>query len=221
MKDCRKIRAVVFDLDGTLLNTLPDIGASANRALRRAGLPELPLETYRGLIGHGIRALFRLAVPEGTPDDVYEKALADYLADYPEHCTELTHAFPGIYEMLERLKGAGYRLAVLSNKTERTTLRIIGKFFPETGFELVWGNNGVRPLKPAPDAGEALCKELGLTPEEIMYVGDGDSDMEFASKVGFFGTGVTWGYRSRKQLAENGADALVDSAEEIARLLNA
>ena len=76
MKDCWKIRAVVFDLDGTLLNTLPDIGASANRALRRAGLPELPVENYRGLIGHGIRALFRLAVPEGTPDDVYEKALA-------------------------------------------------------------------------------------------------------------------------------------------------
>ena len=175
MKDCRKIRAVVFDLDGTLLNTLPDIGASANRALRRAGLPELPVENYRGLIGHGIRALFRLAVPEGTPDDVYEKALADYLADYPEHCTELTHVFPGIYEMLGRLKRAGYRLAVLSNKTERTTLRIIGKFFPETGFELVWGNNGVRSLKPAPDAGEALCKELGLMPEEIMYVGDGDT----------------------------------------------
>lgn len=126
MKDCRKIRAVVFDLDGTLLNTLPDIGASANRALRRAGLPELPVENYRGLIGHGIRALFRLAVPEGTPDDVYEKALADYLADYPEHCTELTHVFPGIYEMLGRLKRAGYRLAVLSNKTERTTLRIMG-----------------------------------------------------------------------------------------------
>ena len=209
MKDCRKIRAVVFDLDGTLLNTLPDIGASANRALRRAGLPELPVENYRGLIGHGIRALFRLAVPEGTPDDVYEKALADYLADYPEHCTELTHAFSGIYEMLGRLKRAGYRLAVLSNKTERTTLRIIGKFFPETGF------------KPAPDAGEALCKELGLMPEEIIYVGDGDSDMEFASNVGFFGTGVTWGYRSRKQLAENGEDALVDSAEEITRLLNA
>ena len=220
MKDCRKIRAVVFDLDGTRL-TLPDIGASANRALRRAGLPELPVENYRGLIGHGIRALFRLAVPKGTPDDVYEKALADYLADYPEYCTELTHVFPGIYEMLGRLKRAGYRLAVLSNKTERTTLRIIGKFFPETGFELVWGNNGVRPLKPAPDAGEALCRELGLMPEEIMYVGDGDSDMEFASKVRFFGTGVTWGYRSRKQLAENGADALVDSAEEITRLLNA
>ena len=221
MKACSNIRAVVFDLDGTLLDTVPDLGESANAALRRFGMPAMPARDYQPRIGHGIRNLMLQSVPEGTPEALFEQVLAFYLAYYPEHCTEHTQIYPGVAELLEKLQGAGYALAVLSNKTERTAQRIISHFFPQTPFRFVWGNNGVRPLKPAPDAGEALCRELGLMPEEIMYVGDGDSDMEFASKVGFFGTGVTWGYRSRKQLAENGADALMDSAEEITRLLNA
>lgn len=219
MKQIQGIRAVVFDLDGTLLDTLPDLGASADIALRRFGLPERPMEDYRARIGHGIRNLVRRSVPEGTDEALTEQVLAYYLAYYPEHCTEHTTVYPGIESLLEKLEKGGYVLAVLSNKTERTAQRIIAHFFPNTPFRLVWGNNNDRPLKPAPDAGEALCKELSLKPEEILYLGDGDSDMEFASKVGFYAAGASWGYRSREALLENGADAILEHAGALEALL--
>ena len=219
MKDLQKIRAVVFDLDGTLLDTLPDIGAGSNAALRHSGLPERSLADYRRLVGNGIRVLMRRAVPDDTPDDVYEKTLAFYLQYYPEHCTAHTKFFPGIEQMLRTLHGAGYMLGVLSNKTEKTAVRIMDHYFPKNLFRLVWGNNGQRPLKPDPSAGKLLCEELGVAPDELMYVGDGDTDMEFASKNGFFAAGVTWGYRDREVLAQYGADALIDDAAQLLKLL--
>lgn len=219
MKEHHRIRAVVFDLDGTLLNTLLDIGAGANTALHRSGLPEHTMAEYRRLVGHGIRNLFRLAVPENTPDAVYEEALAFYLGYYPEHCTDHTDYFPKIREMLKTLTDHALRLGVLSNKTEATSRKIISHFFPDVPFELVWGNNGTRPLKPQTDAGFALCQALSLQPDEIAYVGDGDTDMQFASAMGFYALGVTWGYRDREELIAAGADALADTAEQIPEFL--
>ena len=219
MKELQKIRAIVFDLDGTLLDTLPDIGAGSNAALRHSGLPERSLADYRRLVGNGIRVLMRRAVPDDTPDDVYEKTLAFYLQYYPAHCTVHTKFFPGIEQMLRTLHGAGYMLGVLSNKTEKTAVQIMDHYFPKSLFRLVWGNNGQRPLKPDPSAGKLLCEELGIAPDELMYVGDGDTDMEFASKNGFFAAGVTWGYRDREVLAQYGADALIDDAAQLLKLL--
>lgn len=219
MKDCSSIRAVVFDLDGTLLDTVPDLGESANAALRRFGMPERPIREYQPRIGHGIRNLMLQSVPEGTPDALFEQVLAFYLAYYPEHCTEHTQIYPGVTALLEKLAKAGYALAVLSNKTERTAQRIIAHFFPQTPFRFVWGNNGVRPLKPAPNAGNELCAALALCPEEILYLGDGDSDMEFASRMGFFAAGASWGYRSHEALTANGADAVLERATDIEALL--
>ena len=214
------VRAVVFDLDGTLLDTVPDLGASANVALRRFAMPERPLGDYRALIGHGIRNLVRQAVLEGTAEEQFEQVLAFYLAYYPEHCAEKTAVFPGVRELIKKLAESGYTLGVLSNKTEATTRRIIAHFFPDAPFRLVWGNNGARPLKPAPDAGRELCAALALAPEKILYLGDGDSDMEFASKMGFYAAGAAWGYRSREALAQNGADVILESAGELAELLS-
>lgn len=216
----RKIKAVVFDLDGTLLDTVKDIGAGANMALHHVGLPEHPIENYIQFVGHGIRTLFRQAVGDDVPEDTYEKAVAFYLSYYPEHCDEHSVMFPGIRELLDGILTSGRTVAVLSNKTEKTTLRIIDKYFPDVPFAFVWGNNGVRPLKPNTDAGYALCETLGLVPGQIAYVGDGDSDMEFASKMGFYAVGVTWGYRSREQLLAAGADVLVDNAQELAATLS-
>ena len=213
------IRAVVFDLDGTLLDTLPDLGRCANLALRRFAMPERTQEDYRALIGHGIRNLIYKAVPEQTPQERTEQVLAFYLACYPEHCTERTALFPGMRELVSRLAEKGYRLAVLSNKTQTTAQKIIAHYFPDAPFEPVWGSDGSRPLKPAPEAGEALCAALSLAPEQILYLGDGDSDMEFASKMGFYAAGAAWGYRSREALAASGADAIAESAEEVAALL--
>lgn len=212
----QSIKAVVFDLDGTLLDTLWDIAGAANCALRESGLPEHPAERYRAYVGHGIRELIRQALPEGT--DFAEQVLSSYLAYYPEHCTDLTVFFPGIEDMLRTL-GQRYTLGVLSNKTERTAKRIIAHYFPSDMFRLVWGNDGKRPLKPDPAAGPLLCKELGVKPEEILFFGDGDTDMEFANHAGFLPVACSWGYRSRAELEQAGARYIVDSAEQLTKML--
>ncbi len=213
-----RIRAVVCDLDGTLLDTLKDISAAANHGLREAGLPERTMDEYRAFVGHGIRELFRQSVPAGTGGETYEKAVASYLAWYPEHCTELTDPFPGVMELMDSLKER-YVLGVLSNKTERTARKIISHYFPGDTFRLVWGNDGNRPLKPDVAAGPLLCEAMGLRPEEILFFGDGDTDMEFASGAGFFPVACSWGYRSREKLNAAGAKVIVDTAEELAALL--
>ena len=144
-----------------------------------------------------------------------QKVLNFYLSYYPEHCAEHTRFFLGVEETIRTLHERGYLLAVLSNKTEATAKKIIDRYFPDAPFCVVWGNNGVRPLKPATDAGYLLLSELGCEPEEVFYVGDGDTDMEFASRMGFFAAGATWGYRPSEVLKRCGADALFSSMEEI------
>jgi len=211
----QKVKAVIFDLDGTLLDTLADIGTGANFALCQFGYPTYPIEAYRAKIGHGVKNLFRSALPEGAAEADVDKVNAVYQRYYPEHCCVHTSYFPGTLEILRALTAKGIRLAVISNKTEKTTLKIMTHYFPEFQWDFIWGNNGVRPLKPATEAGELACKTLGLAPEEIMYVGDGDSDMEFAAKMGFVAAGVTWGNRDAQQLRAAGADFLVDSFAEL------
>lgn len=211
----QKVKAAIFDLDGTLLDTVADIGTSANQALCRYGLPTYPMEEFKHLVGHGIRVLFHNAAPAGTPEETVQAALSDYLAYYPAHCTVHTQYFPGVKEFLNALTQAGIQVAVISNKTEATGQKIIAHYFPDVPWTFVWGNNGSRPLKPALDAGRLACEALGLQPEEILYVGDGDTDMEFASKMGFIAAGVTWGYRSSQQLLEAGADFLSGSFAEL------
>ncbi len=216
--ETQQIEAILFDLDGTLLDTLKDIAAAANQALRGAGLPEHPTQDYRAYVGHGIRELFAQAIPAGTAEAAREQVLSSYLAYYPEHCTELTDPFPGIPELLQSLRRR-YTLGVLSNKTEKTAQKIISHYFPQGTFQLVWGNNGTRPLKPDPAAGPLLCEALGLRPEQILYFGDGDTDMEFGAKAGFLPVGCSWGYRDRDTLLRTGARCVVDRAEGLAGLL--
>ena len=213
--DIQKVKAAIFDLDGTLLDTLADIGTAANSALCRCGLPAYPIADYRQKVGHGIRNLLRSLLPEGSPEALLEQVHAAYQAYYPEHCTVHTAYFPGVQEFLHELDARGIRLAVISNKTQRTAQKIIDHYFPEFSWAFVWGSNNSRPLKPDPEAGRLACQELGLQPEEILYVGDGDTDMEFASKMGFIAAGVTWGYRDRDQLLAAGAEFLSDSFAEL------
>lgn len=217
--DMKKVKAVVFDLDGTLLDTVKDLGAGANIALRRNGYPEHPLSAYPAFIGHGIRQLFRQLVPEGISEESFEDTLGFYLSYYPEHCTDLTDPFPGIPELLTLLEEKGYQMAILSNKTETTTRLIVNHYFPNVPFRFVWGGNGVRPLKPATDAAVLVCEELKLEPSEILFFGDGDTDMEFGSKSGFVTVGCSWGYRSVEQLKAAGAHEIVYSVDELLELL--
>jgi len=213
--DFRKVKAAIFDLDGTLLDTLADIGTGANFALCQFGYEAYPIEAYRMKVGHGVKNLFRNALPAGAPEEEIDRVNSVYQQYYPANCTVHTSYFNGVREFLSCLQAHGIQLAVISNKTEKTSKKIMDHYFSDYEWAFVWGNNGVRPLKPRLEAGQLACETLGLRPEEILYVGDGDTDMEFASKMGFIAAGVTWGYRNREQLLAAGADFLVDSFAEL------
>ncbi len=213
------MQAVLFDLDGTLLDTVRDIGACANHALTRYGCPPRPMEDYRVFIGNGIRQLFRRAVPEEVPEETFAEILGFYLRYYPEHAMEQTTVFPGIPELLAQLAAAGLRTAVITNKTQASAQAIIGHYFPDHPFAFVWGRTETRPLKPDPAAGRLACETLGLRPEEIVFFGDGDADMGFARNAGFRAIGCDWGYRSREQLLQAGAETVVSHPRELPPLL--
>ncbi len=209
------LRAMVFDLDGTLLNTIPDIAGALNRALRAGGLPERALEEYGRIVGGGIREAIRRAAPVGTDQAVLDAVNTRYQGDYPVNCTVETAYYPGIQTLLRRLHEAGVAMAVITNKTETTSLRIIGHFFNDIPFRFIWGNNGQRPLKPAADAGRLACEALQLPPEAVAYVGDSDVDMLFARAAGFLPVGAAWGYRGAAELLDAGAVWLCDSPEAL------
>lgn len=209
------LRAMVFDLDGTLLNTIPDIAGALNRALKAEGLPERAVEEYGQIVGGGIREAIRRAAPAGTEQAKLDAVNIHYQADYPGHCTEATDYYPGIQQLLHRLHTAGVTLAVITNKTETTSLRIVEHFFGEVPFRFIWGNNGQRPLKPAADAGRLACEALQLPPEAVAYVGDSDVDMLFAKAAGFLPVGAGWGYRGASELLNAGAIWLCDSPDAL------
>ena len=216
----QKVKAVIFDLDGTLLDTLADIGTGLNTALCRFGFEEHPIVSYRQRIGHGIKNAVRASLPETVSEEQYQEVLDFYLSYYPQHCTEKTDYFPGTKAFLDAMVQKGMKLAVISNKTETTAQKVMGHYFPGYPWGFVWGRSEGRPLKPAKEAGILACEALGLQPDEILYVGDGDSDMEFAANMGFIGAGVTWGYRDREQLLAAGADFLVDTFEQLLQKFN-
>ena len=213
------IKAAVFDLDGTLLDTSPDIARALNRALAARGLPTHSVEQCKAFIGGGIREAVRRAVPAGTTDAVQEAVLACYKDDYRFHCTEETDYYPGVKEMLAELSAAGLMLGVLSNKTEATAQKIISAYFPDVKFAFVLGRAEGRPLKPDPGAAVPVLETLGLKPEEIAYAGDSGTDVTFALAVGMLPIGTPWGYRSRQELADRGAVLLPDSPAELTAAL--
>ena len=211
------VRAVVFDLDGTLCDTIPDIGGSFNRAFAHVGLPTRPVREYGQFVGYGIRENLHRAAPAGTPEDVEAEALRFYLADYPEHCADSTVPYPGIRELISALSERGVKLAVVTNKTEATAKRLLDALFPEKPFVLIWGRQEGRALKPSRELGDAVSEALGVPSENILGVGDGDSDVKWALNSGFQSVAVTWGYRTRDQLTAAGAKRFADAPGEIQR----
>lgn len=213
------IRAVVFDLDGTLLDTIPDIAEALNRALVARGFPARERSEYNYFVGGGIMEAIRRAAPEGTDEAELREINKVYQGYYPDHCNVHTTYYPGILECLSTLQEKGMALGVLSNKTETTTQRVIATYFGSTPFRFVFGNNGQRALKPSTEAAAPICEVLGLLPEEIAYVGDSGSDMAFARDAGMLPVAATWGYRTEEELRENGAVLLPASPKELAQLL--
>ena len=209
------LKAVVFDLDGTLLDTIDDIAGALNRALASCGLPVHPVEACRGFVGGGIREAVCRAVPDREDRETVERVLAAYLADYFLHCAEKTVRYPGIPDLLSALEARGVALGVLSNKTEATARRIISAYFPHVPFRCVFGRTEGRPLKPDPAAAGPVLEALALPAASVAYVGDSGTDMVFARRTGLFPAAAAWGYRSRRELEESGAAVAAGTPAEL------
>ena len=211
--------AVIFDLDGTLLNTLGDLRAATNHALEVRGLPPHSMEEIRQFIGNGIRLLIRRAMPEGTPEAEIDAALDDFKAYYAAHIHDRTVPYDGIPQLLTALRKRGIKVAVLSNKIDSASQQLIEYFFPEK-TDVVFGEHVGVPRKPDPTSCRMVMQQLGVQPEQVLYVGDSGTDMQTAKNAGLYAVGVTWGFRSKEVLLENGADVLVHRPEQILQILD-
>lgn len=211
--------AVIFDLDGTLLNTLGDLRAATNHALEVRGLPPHSMEEIRQFIGNGIRLLICRAMPEGTPEAEIDAALDDFKAYYAAHIHDRTVPYDGIPQLLTALRKRGIKVAVLSNKIDSASQQLIEYFFPGK-TDVVFGEHVGVPRKPDPTSCRIVMQQLGVQPEQVLYVGDSGTDMQTAKNAGLYAVGVTWGFRSKEVLLEYGADVLVHRPEQILQILD-
>ena len=211
--------AVIFDLDGTLLNTLGDLRAATNHALEVRGLPPHSMEEIRQFIGNGIRLLICRAMPEGTPEAEIDAALDDFKAYYAAHIHNRTVPYDGIPQLLTALKKRGIQVAVLSNKINSASQQLIEYFFPGK-TDVVFGEHVGVPRKPDPTSCRMVMQQLGVQPEQVLYVGDSGTDMQTAKNAGLYAVGVTWGFRSKEVLLKYGADVLVHRPEQILQILD-
>jgi len=210
-----KYKLVIFDLDGTLIDTIADLGGAANEVLRVKGLPRHTLEEYRGMVGHGVRNLVRKAMPEALQEDeaLLDELLALFLDYYLQHIDERSRPYPGIPELLADLQAAGAQLAVASNKFQAGTEKLIRRMFPEIGFAVVLGGRPGAPLKPDPAIVETIRGQVGISAEETVMVGDSATDIHTAEGAGVSCIAVSWGFRPREALSE--APLVVDTVSQL------
>ena len=202
-----KIKAAVFDLDGTLTNTLNDIATAMNRSLRLHGLPEFSVDEYRYLVGDGAKKLAQRAVR--NRQELAESVRREYQAYYQEHTLDTTRPYPGIPELLQALTERGIQVCVLSNKPHADTCGVVRHFFPEIPFAQIRGQVEGVPVKPDPTGAMMIARALGLKPEAFVYLGDTNVDMRTAVNAGMHPVGVTWGFRPAEELAQAGAEHLI------------
>ena len=212
------LKVVIFDLDGTLLNTLEDLGRAVNYALSLRGYPLHSMDEYRGMVGHGVRNLVTVALPKELQADetLIDAALADFKSYYTAHIDVLTRPYAGMVEVVQQLHARGVRLAIASNKFQSGTETLIAEFFPGIPFVAVLGNRPGYPLKPDPEIVGEVLRLASASPSEAAMVGDSLTDMKTAANGGIRAIAVTWGYRL---LEPSPAYTLVHSPEELLTLL--
>lgn len=208
--------AAIFDLDGTLADTLEDLADATNRLLIAERLPARGYTWYRQAIGNGVRQLITVAIPA---EKQTEETISDYvqrmMADYDQHCLVRTRLYDGVAQTLVDLRAAAVRLAVNSNKPDGPTRRIVDALIPPGTFEVVMGARPDVPLKPDPTAALQISQGMGISPSRMIYVVDSRVDMLTAAAAGMVGVGVSWGFRDKAELIENGAVVVLDRPRDL------
>ena len=213
------LQAFIFDLDGTLLDTLGDLAASVNYALRACDMPQHSIDDVRRFVGNGVRLLMERAVPDGAANPRFEEAFATFRQHYLEHSLDTTRPYDGIMEMLQALRSRGFRTAVVSNKFYAATQELCRHFFADS-IEVAIGEHeaeGIRK-KPAPDTVNEALRQLGVSREQAVYVGDSDVDIATAVASGMPCISVLWGFRDREFLLAHGATQFISHPSELLTL---
>ena len=209
------MKTIIFDLDGTLLDTLEDLSAAVNVALEEKGFPPHSVREYRDMVGHGVRNLVMQALPQERQADetLVDACLARFTEYYTAHIDVHTRPYPGMQELLQKLHVQGFALAVASNKFQSGTEKLVAEFFPGIPFVSILGNRPGYPLKPDPEIVEEVLRKAHSRPEDAVMVGDSATDMKTAANGGIRGIAVSWGYR---EMADG---TVASSAEELQMLL--
>jgi len=215
-----RFSAVLFDLDGTLLDTLADIAHSANGALEELGFPTHEIGAYRQFVGEGLRMLFWRALPaEARTEAVIDRCAEGFREAYSRQWNVHTRPYDGVPELLDGLTVRDIRMAVLSNKPHLFTKRCVDEYLPQYQFQMVLGHRDGVPRKPDPAGANEIINALGVRSEQVAYLGDSATDMKTALAVGMYPVGALWGFRSRDELQQNGAEAVISRPMELLDLL--
>ena len=214
-------KCVLFDLDGTLVDSLADLANSMNRVLTRQGLPPHPIQAYRYFVGNGINTLVQRALPvEAQQQNLVQDCVQKMRQEYAMHWADTTRPYPGIAQLLDTLATLGIQMAILSNKPDELTQEVVRKLLPEWDFAAVAGARETIPKKPDPAGALRIANLLHHEPADFLYLGDTNTDMQTARAAGMFAIGALWGFRTADELKEHGAQALLAVPMELCPLLN-
>ncbi len=209
-----RYKLAIFDMDGTILNTIDDLAASLNYVLEKSGFPARTMDEVISFIGDGLRKLIERGVPEGTDSETVDKVLADFKEYYAVHCADKTAPYDGIVELLENLRRNGCMTAVVSNKADYAVQELCRKYFDGL-FDYAVGERSGILRKPAPDSVNEVLEKLNVSRENAVYIGDSDVDIKTAENAGMDSIIVEWGFRERDFLLKKGAKTIVSAAKEI------
>lgn len=215
-------KAVIFDLDGTLTNTLKSLWKSTNMALATAGLPPHEIDSYKYFAGNGAKELIRKSlIADGDTELVhFDSVMEAYNRIFEEYCMFEVKPYDGIPELLKALKEKGLHLAVNSNKPQPRTVDVVEEIFGKDTFDLLVGQCEERRRKPAPDGVNYILEQLHLNKEDVLYIGDTCTDMQTGKSAGVFTVGALWGFRDRQELVENHADAIIEKPLELLQYID-
>lgn len=212
--------AVLFDLDGTLIDTLSDIGDAVNRILSNKNFPTHAISAYRKFVGDGSRMLIERALPKKfRKDKIIDACLKEYIEDYTRNYNVKSKLYFAIPNLLDTLMAKGLRLGILSNKPDAITKKCVKTFLSKWDFDVVFGQRDSVPRKPNPQGALEVAKKMSIPPSHFLYLGDTPIDMKTAVSAGMFPVGVLWGFRFRRELEENGAGAVIDEPLDVLNLL--